>query len=272
MYQNKEIIGLMKGTIPYTNKTLFYLSDLIMKYPYFQTAHVLHTLNLQYLKDTDFLFDLRKTSVYLQDRKQLLFKIEDEFFIPELMEAIESENETFPLDSSFELIDVFLSGGNVKDDDLNNIVMESSPVTIDYLTSFISEEMEDEEAPQFQYQDTIDKFLEKDAISPLKIRLDKKSVFIEDDFNKNGEPEEELVGEYDFPSDEYFPPEQLPDQLNSESFFSETLAKIYIKKKKYSKALEIIRKINLLYPEKNRYFADQIRFLEKLINNTNNKK
>ncbi|MEG1187566.1 MAG: tetratricopeptide repeat protein, partial [Bacteroidales bacterium] len=37
--------------------------------------------------------------------------------------------------------------------------------------------------------------------------------------------------------------------------------------KKYSKALEIIKKLSLKYPEKNVYFADQIRFLEKIITN-----
>ena len=36
----------------------------------------------------------------------------------------------------------------------------------------------------------------------------------------------------------------------------------------YEKALQIIQNLNLKYPEKNIYFADQIRFLEKLIINT----
>jgi predicted Zn-dependent protease len=56
-----------------------------------------------------------------------------------------------------------------------------------------------------------------------------------------------------------------------EDYFTETLAKIYIKQQRYSKALEIIKKINLKYPKKNVYFADQIRFLEKLIINNHSK-
>jgi hypothetical protein len=56
-----------------------------------------------------------------------------------------------------------------------------------------------------------------------------------------------------------------------EGFFTESLAKIYIRQGRYSKALEIIKRLNLNYPKKNAYFADQIRFLEKLIiNNKNN--
>ena len=58
----------------------------------------------------------------------------------------------------------------------------------------------------------------------------------------------------------------------NEGFFTETLARIYIQQGRFEKALEIIKRLNLNYPKKNVYFADQIRFLEKLIiNNKHNK-
>lgn len=59
-----------------------------------------------------------------------------------------------------------------------------------------------------------------------------------------------------------------------ESMLSESLAKMYIAQHKYSQALEIIERLNLKYPEKSIYFADQIRFLAKLVLNEtlNNKK
>lgn len=69
---------------------------------------------------------------------------------------------------------------------------------------------------------------------------------------------------------------QLEDELSGnesdtgdEGYFTETLARIYIKQGRYTKALEIIKRLNLNYPKKNAYFADQIRFLEKLIINNN---
>ena len=60
-------------------------------------------------------------------------------------------------------------------------------------------------------------------------------------------------------------------EREDDSYFTETLAKIYIKQHRYEKALEIIKKLSLNYPKKNAYFADQIRFLEKLIINAKSK-
>ena len=57
-----------------------------------------------------------------------------------------------------------------------------------------------------------------------------------------------------------------------DSYFTETLAKIYIKQQRYAKALEIIKKLSLKYPKKSTYFADQIKYLENLIINAKSKK
>ena len=61
--------------------------------------------------------------------------------------------------------------------------------------------------------------------------------------------------------------EDNEEDMEDESYFTETLAKIYVKQQRYSKALEIIKKLSLNYPKKNRYFADQMRFLHKLVIN-----
>ena len=62
------------------------------------------------------------------------------------------------------------------------------------------------------------------------------------------------------------------DKEDKDGYFTQTLAKIYIRQGRYDKALEIIKRLNLNYPKKNSYFADQIRFLEKLILNSKNNK
>ena len=57
--------------------------------------------------------------------------------------------------------------------------------------------------------------------------------------------------------------EKEPETDNEEDYFTETLAKIYVKQQRYDKALEIIKKLNLKYPKKNTYCAYPMRFLEK---------
>ena len=56
-------------------------------------------------------------------------------------------------------------------------------------------------------------------------------------------------------------------EATDDSLLSESLAKIYIKQHRYEKAYEIIHSLSLNFPEKSIYFADQLRFLQKLIIN-----
>ena len=62
-----------------------------------------------------------------------------------------------------------------------------------------------------------------------------------------------------------------PQNDEENEILTEIMAGIYIKQGKYENAVKIIRQLSLKYPKKNRYFADQIRFLEKLIINNKHK-
>lgn len=52
----------------------------------------------------------------------------------------------------------------------------------------------------------------------------------------------------------------------SNELMTETLAKIYLKQKKYKKAIEAYKILSLKYPEKNVFFANQIKKIKKLDN------
>jgi len=247
--RTEKIIALMQGEAQYNKRTLSDLSKIIGKYPYFQTAYLLYTLNLYNLEDTHFLYELRKAAIYLNDRRKLFFLVENQFFDSEKIEVLQHkipENS----DSVFNLIDSFLSEKSPKEEmtDDTEKMQDLQAASTDYVSDYLSENQEEtvKNSSPLQFQDTIDRFLKEDEISPIKIEL------------KNSDRTEKIAA---------------PDleQADDNDIVSESLAKIYIKQRKYDKALEIIRKIILHYPEKSSYFADQIQMLEDLTSINKNK-
>lgn len=57
-------------------------------------------------------------------------------------------------------------------------------------------------------------------------------------------------------------------EASSDPLTLEEKSKQLIKEKKYRQAIEILNQLNLINPKKSIYFADQIRFLEKIIANS----
>ena len=51
---------------------------------------------------------------------------------------------------------------------------------------------------------------------------------------------------------------------STDELMTETLAKVFVKQKKYNKALEAYQILGLKYPEKNSFFADQIKEIKRL--------
>ena len=232
--------------------TLYELRNLLVRYPFFQTARLLYLKNLYLLHDPCFGEELRKAALYVTDRRILFFLIEGNKFViearPRQPEEILPEEPT--LDRTLSLINSFLS--SLPEEIAQPVSLDSSDYTSYLLREddLLPEETEKDEVPRMKGQDLIDGFIEKTK-EENAIRLDLSSG------NEAEEPvETEVV---------------LDENGEDESCFTETLAKIYIKQQRYSKALEIIKKLSLKYPKKNAYFADQIRFLEKLIINTKSK-
>jgi len=67
------------------------------------------------------------------------------------------------------------------------------------------------------------------------------------------------------PTPDYFVIEDKPQTIEAQ--ITEEYAKKLIIDKKYSEAIAILNQLNLIYPKKSIYFADQIRFLEKILVN-----
>ncbi len=238
--------------------TLYELRTQLTRYPYFQSLRLLYLKNLYLLHDITFGAELRKAILYVADRRSLFYLIEgDKYVLSRKKKAVTEElpETELSLDRTLTLIDAFLS----------TIPEEvTSRTSLDYTTDYTAYLLQDDgvstddetEAPKLRGFELIDGFIEKSESEPA-IRL--KPLL----------PGEDSVAEEaakDLSSDE-----SKSEEEEDDSCFTETLAKIYVKQQRYSKALEIIKKLSLKYPKKNAYFADQIRFLEKLIINAKSK-
>ncbi len=258
-------------------ETLYELRTLLARYPYFATARLLYLKNLYLLHDASFGDELRKAAIWIPDRKQLFNLIEGEKQSQtrqsKRTRAAQADDETC-LDRTLQLIDDFLA--TVPEEQQPEA--ETVNLQSDYLSYMLREEElpEEEEANRgkpMRGQGLIDSFLEKSEGGfprlGLQVQANEKEETIpdEEDATDQAEPTDTLQ---DYP-DEAPTDEPLPEETEDDGFFTETLARIYIKQQRYEKALEIIKKLSLKYPKKNTYFADQIRFLEKLIINTKSK-
>ena len=249
-----DITRLIDHPEQMNKETLFELRRLTALYPYYQTARLLLLRNLYLLHDSSFDEELRRAAIYIGDRKVIFDLVEAAHY--SLLTPSDADGETtrqtLP-DRTIALIDSFLESPLVEKpaEEPRQPRRKPTPAdaTVDYAAYLLSldDDTDDtpaEPAPQLNGQSLIDNFLEG-AGGRMQLKE---------------EPE-------------YHP--QLPDTSDDEKdddegYFTETLANIYIKQGRYSKALEIIQRLYLNYPKKNAYFADQIRFLQKLILNNNN--
>jgi hypothetical protein len=242
-----DLYPLMEDPSLLSKETVDPLRQLVDEYPYFHIARMLYLKNLAIAEDANFMEELKRMAVFVPDRKKLFTLIEgDRYGI-----SFSSFVNDAPKTDSFSLIDAFLSDG--KDEESGQGANELQPsVSGDYIYWSLTnegkeEEKETEPSAKLKHQDLIDAFIESDAARGRRLpQNESPSTPLEE------EPQEEM-------------PTPSPDD---DSYFTETLAHIYIKQKRYEKALPILRNLYLNYPKKNVYFADQIRFLEKLIINT----
>ena len=234
-------------------ETLYELRNLVALYPYYQPARLLMLKNMYLLHDASFDEELRRAAVYITDRKVLFNLVEASHYevktaTPKPRTEADGENRTLSI------IDNYLDTADKtqpQPEDDNKAKPTPADAAVDYVAYLMKIESEEEKAqqessPQMKGQDLIDSFINKEG---GKITLQDTPTYLPQTENTEEEQNE-----------------------SDEGYFTETLAQIYIKQGRYSKALEIIQRLNLNYPKKNAYFADQIRFLQKLIiNNKYNK-
>lgn len=267
------------------------LEDIIEEYPYFQAARALHLKGLKNLDsykynnalkvtaahtaDRDVLFDFVTSKEFIQNNiadtiAGRTTKLEDKTAVSEEIEPnpdietilIESEEVALPqnIQDAEQILnpalfkskkeEVEISSVEKAKESVSEIDLELGkpiPFTKKEKHSFtewlqLASKNADEETPN-----TVDKNLEK------KKKFDLLDKFIEN--KPKITPNEDLKAKVNI---------KESTKMDKNELMTETLAKVYLEQKKYKKAIQAFKILSLKYPEKNGFFADQIRAVKKL--------
>lgn len=246
-----ELARLIQHPEEMNKETLYDLRELLALYPYYQTARLLMLQNLYLLHDASFDEELRRAAIYITDRKVIFQMVEAAHYQLKKEQhpaAIEKKGEG---DRTVNLIDSFLDSIPTDEEEEKRKKEKRKPTpadaAVDYVAYLLETEGETEEEKPSRTISLIDDFMEDGGFKLPKI--DATS-----DYKPEFKPQIE---------------ENKEEQTENSGVFTETLARIYIKQGKYERALDIIQRLHAKHPGKSIYYADQMRFLEKLIKNNN---
>lgn len=229
--------------------TLYILRSYVALYPCHQTARLLMLRNLYLLHDPAFDEELAQAAFFMTDRTVLYNMVEarhHELVTEEKRDHSPSGDAATLTDS---LIDSFLD--TVEKEEKPKRKPTIADATVDYMSYMLAmkgeseaeQKREKEEKKENKSESIIEDFL---AGGSGRISISESPSATDD------APHNKVVIENDM------------DELE-EDYFTENLAKIYVRQGNYLKALEIIKILNLNNSKKSCYFADQMRFLEKII-------
>ena len=223
------------------------LQALTQEYPYFHVARILLLEALYKRHDPAYDETLRRTAILVPSR-DAIFRLTEEPHYTHAEERKRYEEDTDSSESrTVSLIDNFLEA--------------QTPVTpvshpIDAAQDYIGYLLQRESQQGGQRQDA----LPMNGGGVVEDFLENGNGRIVLEESDEDEQEKTLTSE-----------SKKPQNDEDNEILTEIMAGIYIKQGKYENAVKIIRQLSLKYPKKNRYFADQIRFLEKLIINNKHK-
>ena len=281
----KTFTSLLAHPESISQKNLFGLSEIVEKYPFFQTARALHLKSLK--KSNSLLYNdaLKLTAAYTADRNILFEYITSNFFIQnEISDTIQKQEDSY-LKLEVTTEDISEQVSKEIDQQLKTELKKADAIlnpdlflrrkkSVEKLTKneITNSDLEKNNPLSFTKEDShsFSEWLKLTTAKPIvreetknlsnskKLNSDLINKFIQE--NPKLKPSKSIV--------KYDNKENLSSQITytSEALMTDTLAKVYLQQNNYQKALQAYKILSLKYPEKSGFFADQIRAINKHIN------
>ncbi len=241
--QKETLNNLLLDDKALADLSLADLQRLIEQFPYFQTARILLLKKMKQEEHMAFPRELKNSAVYIGDRAKLYVYLHAFSGGAEMM-----------VDALPEL-SLITTGGD-EDKSVSASYSAGGDTTFNYL--FFSEE-DSEEVVQEDVMSAVEDMAVLDTKPVAGIgEWDLITQFMNSGTKRN------IKESADTPSGNLA--ESSVQENNA--VFTETLARIYIKQKKYDQAIGIFKSLSLKNPEKSSYFAARIEELELLLNNS----
>lgn len=245
-----ELRRLIEHPEEMNKETLYDLRELLALYPYYQTVRLLMLQNLYLLHDACFNEELRRAAIYITDRKVIFKMVEAAHYqLKKEKDDASDKKKEDSTDRTTNLIDDFLHSIPAEKEEQKKRKPTPADAAVDYVAYLLETEGESEEEKPSRTITLIDDFIEDGGFKLPKVD---NTAEYQPEYKPQLEEESEIE-----------------EKTENSGVFTETLARIYIKQGKYERALDIIQRLYKKHPSKSVYYADQMRFLEKLIKNNN---
>lgn len=250
------------------------LKQIVETYPYFQAARGMELIGLKNSNSFKYNAALKKHAAYTSDRSWLFEIITQEAF--NKSKKTDKTIEGFPIDetvnSSVELNDIATSTQtDVEAQYTDETSDEEHKVSETQEASLSSIELG--KPLEFNKNDrySFEEWLQLSTKKSFDIKTKKEETNTSEKNKKEAKMAQ--INTFIATNPKISPP--LPstkkitikdaEKINKEALMTETLARVYLEQKKYKKALQAYKILSLKYPEKNSFFATQIKVIQKLI-------
>ena len=250
------------------------LKQIVDTYPYFQAARGMELIGLKNSNSFKYNAALKKHAAYTSDRSWLFEIITQEAFnkSKNTDHSIETPSTDETVNSSIELTDIDTSAQRDTEaqytDQTSDEAHKFSEAQETSMSSLeLGKPLEFNKNDRYSFEEWLQLSTKKS--------IDKKTKKEETNTSEKNKKAAKMaqINAFIATNPKISPPlsstEKITikdaEKINKEALMTETLARVYLEQKKYKKALQAYKILSLKYPEKNSFFASQIKVVQKLI-------